>query len=371
MIKFNKNKKNLNLFGLYSSLISIGIGLIIGFIVLALCNPSEAGNGIKTLLFGGFTGGIKSIGNVLYYATPIIMTGLGVGLAFKASLFNIGGSGQFIVGAYFALFVAIKFDFPGPLGWIMPILAGALGGALCALIPGILHAYLNVNIVIVTIMMNYIGMYSVNYLVKETIYDPMKGQSQVLPSGHTLPTLGLEKIFGTSMINIGIIIAIFLSIVVYILLQKTKFGFELKAVGKNRHASKYAGISEKKTIIITMMLSGALIGIGSALLYLSAAGKYIKVTDVLSPEGFNGIAVTLLALNNPIGIIFTAIFIAYMNVSGFYMQTYRFSPEIVNIIISVIIYFSAFSLIIKQALNKVKLGKNHKKKDEIKGGSKE
>lgn len=370
----NKVKKLLNsngMSGLISSLISIGIGLIVGFIVLTVCNPSQAGNGIRTLLLGGFTGGIKGIGNVLYYATPIIMTGLGVGLAFKASLFNIGGSGQFIVGAYFALYVAIKMDFPGPLGWIMPIIAGAVGGALWALIPGIVHAYLKVNIVIVTIMMNYIGMYTVNYFIKLTIYDTMKGQTQVIPKGHTLPSAGLDKIFGNSMVNIGFLIAVALAIIVYICLEKTTFGFELKAVGKNRDASRYAGISEKRTIITTMMISGALIGIGGALLYLSASGKYIKVTDVLSPEGFNGIAVTLLALNNPIGIIFTAIFIAYMNVSGFYMQSFRFSPEIVNVIISVIIYFSAFSLIIKQIINKLKLRKEVNDTEKVKGGQKE
>jgi simple sugar transport system permease protein len=337
--------------GFLSSLIAIVMGLLVGFIVLALSNPAQALNGIRTLVSGGFTGGAKGIGNVLYYATPIIMAGLGVGMAFQAKMFNIGGSGQFIVGAYCSLLVSIRCDFPGHLVWIIPLLAGMAGGALWALLPGILRAFLNVNIVIATIMMNYIGMYAVNYLVKNTIYDQMKNQSRVLPQGHTLPAAGLDALFPNSMANIGILIAAAMAILVYIVMNKTIFGFELKACGSNSHASRYAGINEKRNVVLAMLISGALIGLGGALMHLSAAGKYIKVVDVLSPEGFNGIPVALLASNHPIGIIFSGIFIAYMQVSGFYMQTYRFSPEITNVVVAVIIYFSAFALIIKEKLN--------------------
>lgn len=340
---------------LLSSLIAIIIGLIFGMIVLTISNPGQALNGIKTLLLGGFTGGLKGLGNVLFYAMPIIMTGLGVGFAFQTSLFNIGGSGQFIIGAYCSLFVAIRCDFPGPLGWLIPLAAGMIGGALWAMVPGILRAYLNVNIVIATIMMNYIGMYLTNFLVKNTIYDSLKNQSLPIPKGNTLPTGGLDVLFSSKMVNIGIFIAILMAIIIYIILNKTTFGFEIKACGKNRDASKYAGINEKRNIVISMMISGALIGLGGALMYLSAAGKYIKVVDVIASEGFDGIAVALLAQNNPFGIIFSAIFIAYMQVSGFYMQTYRFSPEIVDIIVSVIIYFSAFSLIIKGVIDKIRI----------------
>lgn len=350
----NRFKLKLNS-SLLSSLIAIFIGLIFGILVLVISNPSQAVNGIRTLLLGGLTGGLKGIGNVLYYAMPIIMTGLGVGFAFQTSLFNIGGSGQFVVGAYCSLFVAIRCDFPGPMGWIVPLLAGMIGGALWAMLPGILRAYMNVNIVIATIMMNYIGMYLVNFLIKNTIYDSLKNQSLPIPKDNILPTGGLDKLFSSSMVNIGIFIAILMSIIVYIVLNKTTFGFEIKACGKNSNASKYAGINEKRNIVISMMISGALIGLGGALMYLSDAGKHMKVVDVIASEGFDGIAVALLAMNNPIGIIFSAIFIAYMQVSGFYMQTYRFSPEIVDIIVSVIIYFSAFSLIIKEMINKYKI----------------
>ena len=338
--------------------------------MLALCNPPQAANGIKTLMLGGFTGGMKGLGNVLYYATPIIMTGLGVGLAFQTSLFNIGGPGQFIIGAVCSLFVAIRFDLPGPLGWIIPLFAGMLGGALWALLPGLLRAHLGVNIVIATIMMNYIGMYLANHIVKQAIYDPLKGQSQVVPAGHTLPYAGMDKLFPGSMANIGFLIAAVMAVIVYIVLNKTTFGFELKACGKNRDASRYAGINEKRNIVLSMMISGALIGLGGALMYLSSAGKYIKPVDVLAAEGFNGIPVALLASNHPVGIIFTAVFIAYMQVSGFYMQTYRFSPEIVNIIISVIIYFSAFALVIRNVVRSFQLRSAPQGKPAAKGGEK-
>lgn len=341
--------------GVVASILSILCGLLVGFLVLLATNPAQAVNGFRALITSGFYSGWKTFGNILYYAVPIIMTGLGVGFAFKASIFNIGGAGQFIVGAYCSLYIAIRFDLPGAWGWIVPLLVSMLGGALWALIPGLLHAYRKVNIVIATIMMNYIGMYFVNYLIKITIYDPLKNQTLAVPQAHRLPTAGLDKLFPDSMANVGFFIAVAMAIFIYVLLEKTTFGFELKACGKNRDASINSGIDARKKILVSMLISGALIGLGGALLYLSSAGKYIKVEDIQAPEGLNGIPVALLAMNNPIGIIFTGIFIAYMQVSGFYMQTYGFTAEIVDIIVSVIIYFSAFSLIISESIRRWQL----------------
>ena len=215
---------------------------------------------------------------------------------------------------------------------------------------------MNVNEVIACIMMNYIGMYLVNYLIKiAPIYDNVKNQTRPVPAAHRLPTAGLEKIFPDSSANIGIFIVIVVAIIVFILLEKTNFGFELKACGKNRDASIGFGVDAKRMIMTAMLISGALIGLGGALLYLSSAGKYIKVEDVQAAEGMNGIPVALLAMNHPIGIIFTGIFIAYMQVSGFYMQTYGFTTEIVDIIVSVIVYFSAFSFIIREGIRRWQL----------------
>ncbi len=336
-----------------SSVLAILVGLLFGFLILLFSDSENALNGFVTILSGGFAGGTRGVGNVFYYSVPIIMTGLGVAFAFKAGIFNIGGAGQYIIGAYFAVLTAIKFTaLPGALKWIIPLVVAMIAGAIWALIPGFLNAYFKVNIVIGTIMMNYIGMYFVNFLIKETIYDSTKNSTLPIPREATLPTGGLDKMFPNSSINIGVFIAIFMAIVTFILINKTKLGYELRACGINREASRYAGINEKRSIMITMIISGALMGLGGALMYLSASGKHISVVDVLAVEGFNGIPVALLALNNPIGVVFTALFIAYITVSGFYMQSYGFVPEIIDIIISAILYFSAFALILKGVILK-------------------
>jgi len=329
-----------------ASLSAIIVGLLFGLVILLISNPSQALTGFKTILFGGFTGGLKGIGQVLYFATPIIMTGLSVGFAFKTGLFNIGASGQFIVGAYAAVLVGVKMSSLSPnLHWIVALLAAGIAGGLWALLPGILKAYMNVNEVIATIMMNYIGMYSVNYLVTKTVYDQLRNQS--LTPIAKLPKWGLDKLFPRSSVNGGFFIAILMVIIIYILLEKTTFGYELKACGYNKEASIYAGINAKRNIVLSMVIAGVLSGLGAGLLYLAGSGKHIEVVDVLAAEGFNGIPVALLGMSNPIGILFSGLFIAYVTQGGFYMQLSNFVPEVIDIIIAAIIYFSAFALIFR------------------------
>ena len=157
-----------------------------------------------------------------------------------------------------------------------------------------------------------------------------------------------------STVNSGFYIAIIVAIVMYIVLNKTTFGYELKACGFNKDASKYAGINEKRSIVFSMVIAGALAGLGGGLLYLSGpSGRHIKAVDVLAIEGFNGIPVALLGLSNPIGIIFSAIFISYITLGGNYLQTLDFVPEIIDIIIACIIYFSAFALLFRNILPKL------------------
>ena len=333
-----------------SSFGAILVGLFVGLIILLISNPAQAFNGFLTILAGGFTGGTNGIGQVLYLATPIIMTGLSVGFAFKTGLFNIGTPGQFIVGAYVAIYIGVKWTFiPASISWIVALFASLLAGALWALLPGILKALRNVNEVISSIMMNYIGMYLVNYLIVQTVYDSTRNQTT--PPSTVIPKWGLDKIFGSSNINGGFFIMILCVIIIYIILNKTTLGYELKACGFNKNASRYAGINETKSIILAMVIAGALAGLGGGLLYLSA-GKHISVVDVLAIEGFNGIPVALLGLSNPIGIFFSGIFIAYLTQGGFYMQRFDFVPEVINIIVAVIIYCSAFSLAIKNFIMK-------------------
>lgn len=260
------------------------------------------------------------------------------------------------------MLLAHTLDIPRPFSWIVPMLAGAVMAALWAVIAGVLHVYFKVNIVISTILLNYIGMYLVNYLIRVTIYDSGKNQAKLIPKNAQLPVMGLDKIFPDSSINGGIIIAIAIAVAVYILLYKTTKGYEMVAGGMNSFASTISGIPIKKNAVFSMGLSGALVGIGGALMYLSGSGTSIQVVDTLAAEGFNGISVALLASNHPLGVILTALFIASLTVGGFYMQTYRFVPEVIDIIIAVIIYFSAFSLLIMQNFDRMKIWFQNRKR---------
>jgi simple sugar transport system permease protein len=326
--------------------------MMVGFVVMLISNPAKALPAFREILVGGFAD-MKSAGQVLYMATPIMMTGLSVGFANKTGLFNIGASGQFTFGAFFAVLVGVKGAgvIPGNLHWIVALLAAGIAGGAWGLIPGLLKAFRNVNEVISCIMMNYIGMYLVNFMITNTVYDSLKNQSSRVAGTANVPKAGLDRVFrvgnNVSSANAGIIIAIATAVVVYVVMEKTTFGYELKASGFNKEASKYAGLNEKRSIVLSMVIAGALSGIGGGLLYLAGSGKGIDVLDVLASEGFNGIPVALLGLNNSIGIIFSSLFIAYLNVGGFNMQLYGFAPQVIEIISSIIIYFSAFALVLR------------------------
>jgi len=346
--------------GLASSIFAIAIGLIFGFVILLLSNPMQALPGFAAILTGAMTHGIKGVGQVFYYATPIILTGLSVGFAFKTGLFNIGSSGQFIAGAFGAVYVGIMWTSLGSIHWIVALLAAVTLGALWGFVPGLLKAVFNVNEVISAIMMNYIGMYVVNYTTKaySPLFNNLRNESNNVAVTAQIPKMGLDKIFVGSSLNGGIIIAIVVVILMHFVLNKTTFGYELKAVGYNRDASKYAGINEKKGIILSMVISGAISGLAGGLLYLAGTGKHIEIVDVLASEGFTGISVALLGLSNPLTILAAGIFIAYLMAGGFYLQLYEFSTEIIDIIVAVIIYFSAFALMVKLLIIRINIHKH-------------
>ncbi len=345
-----------------SSVAAILVGMVFGFLIMLISNSKEAVQGLGIILEGGFGGGAKGVGQTFYYAVPMIMTGLSVGFAFKTGLFNIGASGQFTVGAFMAIFIGIKWTFlPAPWHWIVALIGSAVAGGLWALIPGLFKAYLNVNEVISSIMMNYIGLFVVNFLMKlpvfkaaPPLFDSTMNLSANTAASAVIPKGFLETLFPGSTVNYGIFIAIAVAVVIYIVLNKTTFGYELKACGYNRHASKYAGINERRNIVLSMVISGALAGLGGGLVYLSGAnGRRYKVVDMLLGDGFNGISVALLGLNNPLGIIFSALFIAYITMGGEYLQRLDFAVEIIDIITAAIIYFSAFALLFRTLVKKV------------------
>lgn len=357
MNKFFKIKKFYpSIINFSSSVLAIIAGLLLGYIILLATNPNQAGIGFLTILQGSFFNGFSGIGQLFYIATPIIMTGLAVGFSFKTGLFNIGASGQFILGSFFAVYIGIKFDWlPENIHWLIALIGAGIGGAIWGAIPGILKAFYNVNEVISSIMTNYIGIYLVNMLIRTdtTIYDKIRNQTVSVSKAANLPKFGLDKIFGESYGNIGIIIAILFVLFIYILLEKTSFGYELKACGKNMDASKYAGINSKKSIVLSMIISGALAGIGGGLLYLYGTGKNISISETIAAEGFTGISIALLGLSNPIGILFAALFIAHITIGGYNIQIYGYTSEITDIITATIVYFGAFSLLFKNIISKI------------------
>ncbi|WP_250278758.1 ABC transporter permease [[Clostridium] colinum] len=349
----NNEKKQRDYKGLInfsSSLFAILAGFIFAFLVLFISNPTEAVNGFLTILKGGFTDGLTGISRFIYFATPIIMTGLSVAFAFKTGLFNIGASGQFIIGAYVAVYIGVKWTFlPEGIHWIVALIGAGIAGALWGAIPGILKAFANVNEVIASIMTNYIGMYLVNMLVTRNIFDQLRNQSLEVSKSAIIPKLGI----GNTNINYAIVIALLFVIIIYILLEKTTIGYELKACGQNKFASKYAGINEKKNIVLAMVIAGLLSGIGGGLMYLYGAGKYIQVLDVIAPEGFSGISVALFGQSNPIGVFLAGLFIAHIRVGGTNLQLHGYAPEIIDMIIASIIYFGAFALLFKNIISKI------------------
>jgi simple sugar transport system permease protein len=334
-----------------AALLAIALGLIFGFIVMLVASPADAFYGFSAMMFGGF----GRLGDVFYFATPILMTGLSVGFAFKMGLFNIGASGQYTTGMFFALYVGFMWKMPTGIHWLACILAGMIGGMIWGLIPGILKALLNVNEVITSIMFNYIGMYLVDMLVQgnATMYVSSMTRTNYLPGSAQLPSLGVAN----SNVNIAFIFAILIAIILSVVLNRTIFGYELKATGYNKHASNYAGMNDKRNTILTMVIAGGLSGLGGAFAILAPsaiAGSSMtyEPVSVIAANGFNGIAVALLGSSSPIGIIFSALFVSHIQRGGFLASLYGYKPEIIDVVISVIIYFSAFSIIMNTAVGK-------------------
>ena len=353
-----KRKKSGNSFMFVSALLAIFAGLLMSFILLFILEatktesnfelPSQVFNNFITYAFKDTPSMIK----VLYNAAPLILCGLAVGFAFKAGLFNIGATGQYTVGAFFSLIAVILWGFP----WWAAILIAMITGGLWGFVPGYFKAKFNINEVITTIMLNWVAVFFTRLLLynlpdMRTLppWDRTDAIGYHNPSG-LLPDLGLKELTGSSFINIGIIIAIVVAIIIHIVMNKTTFGYEIKACGHNKNASIYAGIKAKRTIILTMVISGALSGIAGGVSFLAGTIQFTTDSQLL-PMGFNGIPVALLAFSNPLGIIVSGLFIGYLYVGG---QAFEgvYSSEVTNIILSVIIYFSAFTLIVSQFLKK-------------------
>lgn len=363
-----------------ASLVCILVGLVVGFLVLLVLGGvtlAQEGTsfslgellkttweqGFKPILQGGFYAKANTMGMgvrmEILQAAPLVFTGLSVAFAFKTGLFNIGAAGQYTVGAFFALFAALVLKWP----WYLCLLAAGVGGAIWGAIPGLFKAFLNVNEVITSIMFNWVGLYAVNTLIYQQGAGPMFNANttktytlkEVSPQS-LLPSfnvkVGGEDYFGKLFQpTIGIFIAIAVAVIIWIIINKTTFGYELKACGHNKEAARYAGINEKKNIVLSMTIAGALAGLGAGVFYLSGSKEWEPLVSTMLPAtGFNGISVALLATSNPIGCIFSAIFISHITVGGGFMYAKLFPSEVADIISGVVIYLCAFSLLFKTGI---------------------
>ncbi len=379
---------------LLASLLSILIGLTVGAVVVFIVGLIKSNIGIKgawdgvRLIYAGIlstgrnavgalTWGYnpQSLGNMLFRATPLILTGLSVAVAFKTGLFNIGAPGQYLMGTMATLMIALSIphgSMPGWLIWSLAFFGGMLSGAIWGAIPGALKAFLNINEVLACIMTNWLAANLVTWAfdasnfknivegtktgyVYKTTYGLtlVDGQwTYVMGNGIATPKLGLDKLFPGSQVNGGVLIAIVMAVLVYILLNKTTLGYQMKACGANRHAARYAGISDKRNIVLSMAISGALAACGASLYWLSGNTEFFWSTyQALPAAGFNGIPVALLAVNNPIGVIFAGIFMAMLDIVGQNLTGYTaYNEYITDVIISVIVYLSAFSLVVRMWL---------------------
>lgn len=349
-----------------ASLICIVIGLLCGFIALAIINADHAvGDGLMVILRSGLASP-RNMGTVLANTAPLIMTGLSVGFAFKTGLFNIGAAGQYTLGAFGGLYCAIVLHLP----WYLCLIASMLFGAVWGAIPGFFKAYLNINEVITAIMFNWIGLYMVNDIMygrgQSPMYDLASTKTYSLRKvapGSMIPSCGMSDVFGRlQSVTIAIFIAIFFAIVIYIVLNRTTFGYELKACGFNKNAAQYAGINDKRNIVLSMTIAGALAGLGAGLYYLSTVAEWNpQVSTALPAIGFNGISTALLACSNPIGTIFSSLFISYITVGGTKLSTQYYTKEIADVITALIIYLCAFSMLFKSRIRALLSGRRRRR----------
>lgn len=361
-----------------ASLLCIVGGILVGSVIMIIVALSvndipfsHAFRGIGIIVGGAFStnGSVAySVGEMLFKTTPILLTGLSVAVAFKTGLFNIGAPGQYLMGATGALLVALSVPTTANSAfwvWLLALIVGAIMGMIWGAIPGLFKALLGVNEVIVCIMTNWIAANIVSWIFNGSrfINTPEGKAAKLFPTrynGVSTPKLGLDKLFPGSYADMGIIIAVVIAIIVLIVMTKTKFGFELTACGNNRNGAKYAGMNDKRNIVLSMAIAGGLAACGAALYYLNGNTEFDWNTySTLPGEGFNGIPVALLASNNPVGVIFSALFLAYLDQGGFNLAGRTgFNEYLADLIVAIIIYFAGFSKLIKELLTSRKRKKS-------------
>lgn len=327
---FNRNK----ILTIFIPLVSVLLALLIGSVLLLFIevNPLEA---YKYLIFGNFTN-IYNIAEIFVKATPIILTGLSFAFAFRTGLFNIGGEGQMFAGAMAAAFVGLKTGHLSPFITIsLCLLAAIIAGGIWGMIPGILKGIFGSSEIITTIMFNYVALYFISYLVDK----PLRESSGFYPQTDLIgENAFLPYVVSNTRLHIGFIIAVIISITVYIILWKTPFGYRFRAVGYNSDGAEYSGINIRKNIIISLAISGALAGVAG---FTEINGIHHRLLDNFSKNvGFDGIAAALLGNANPIGVVISSILLGMLQTGANSMQRGVGVPaNIVSIIQALIIIF--------------------------------
>ena len=349
--------KNPGVQTLIASLLCIVLGLLVGYVALLVINPVGASEAITMVMknylkFTRQSTLLKNMGYTLTKTVPLLMCSLSVLFAYKVGLFNIGAAGQYVAGAGVALYCALGLHMP----WYVCFIAAIIAGALLGVASGALKAYFNVNEVISCIMLNWIMLYSVNMLL--TPFAPAgMPETETLKKASPesiLPSLGLTEIFGkTNYVTIALPLAILVAVGVWVLLTKTKLGYELRATGLNKHAAKYSGMREKGNLMLAMAISGALAGAGAAMYYLTDYQQWGVTQSAVPGMGFNGIAAAFLGGLHPIGAIFSAYFIEHISGGGTFVDKTMYCAEISDLISAVIIYLCGFVLFFRGAMTKL------------------
>ena len=354
-MKQNKNiLKNPGVQSLLTSLLCILLGLFIGYLVLLLINPTGAWGAITNVMknfltYSSAKAQLKYLGNTLVRTAPLLMCSLSVLFVYKVGLFNIGAAGQYVAGACACLYAALYLHWH----WLPCMLLAIAAGALLGVISGLLKSSFNVSEVISGIMLNWIILYVTNMLltgVKEET-SPYTFVLSHKNAAAVLPSLGLGKLFnGNQYVGLAIPLSVVIAVVVWVVLEKTRFGYELRATGNNKNAAKYCGMAEKRNIILSLMISGALAGMGAAMLYLTGYEQWQCSTSSVPGMGFNGIAAAFLGGLNPFGTILASFFIQHITAGGAYVDKSMYCAQISDLISAIIIYLCGFVLFMKYAM---------------------
>ena len=331
------------------TLMSIILGFIVGGLFLKILGIRVLGEGgAYTQLWTAISSNMKSWTNCIVYGTPYIVIGLAVAFAFRTGVFNIGAEGQYVMGSIAAAVVAILFkDLPSYILIPFCMIIAMIAGGIWAILVGWLKTKFGVNEILSMIMFNWIAFYLSNYIVEIPAikYEGTAEATKNVSENALMFNANWNRAMGFSQYtNWGIFLAIVVVIIVYIIIEKTTLGYELKAVGYNKHAAQYGGINVNRSVLIALAISGALCGLGGAM-QLLGRGQRIPIFSGQEGYGFNGIVVSLIGMNNPFGVFLAGLFFGALKYGGSTLNLIGAPTQVVDLIIGTVIFFISISTV--------------------------